>query len=117
MTQRSIIGYDFNDGGRADAGLIGTTGDCVIRAIAIATKRAYLPLYKELAGMTYLRQGIELAPGYIPNNLEGVYQNDYEPILTELGYTKTSGHAQPTYLEAYLAFGDCLVISLSLIHI
>jgi hypothetical protein len=30
-----------NDGGRADAGFRGETGDCVTRAIAIATGKPY----------------------------------------------------------------------------
>ena len=35
----------YNDGGRADAGFKGTTGDCVCRAIAIATERPYREVY------------------------------------------------------------------------
>lgn len=33
--------FQYNDGGRAEAGFKGTTGDCVCRAIAIATERPY----------------------------------------------------------------------------
>jgi len=35
----------YNDGGRAEAGFKGTTGDCVCRAIAIATERPYREVY------------------------------------------------------------------------
>lgn len=35
----------YNDGGRADAGYKGTAGDCVCRAIAIATERPYQEVY------------------------------------------------------------------------
>lgn len=38
----------YNDGGREAAGFRGTTGDCVCRAIAIATKRPYQEVYDEL---------------------------------------------------------------------
>lgn len=35
----------YDDGGRAAAGFKGTTGDCVCRAIAIATERPYKEVY------------------------------------------------------------------------
>ena len=37
--------FKFNDGGRADAGFKGTTGDCACRAMAIATERPYKEVY------------------------------------------------------------------------
>ena len=48
-------GFIFADGGRADAGYKGKTGDCVVRAVAIATgidyKTAYnLPALKVAGG-------------------------------------------------------------------
>ncbi len=44
--QVAPIGYQYNDGGRAAAGYKGTTGDCVCRAIAIATARPYQEIYE-----------------------------------------------------------------------
>jgi hypothetical protein len=44
--------FIFNDGGRAASGYKGMTGDCVVRAIAIATEQPYQVVYdalKELA--------------------------------------------------------------------
>lgn len=38
----------YDDGGRADAGYRGSAGDCVTRAIAIATERPYAEVYKAL---------------------------------------------------------------------
>lgn len=38
-----------NDGGRADAGFKGLTGDCVCRAIVIATGKPYTEVYEVLA--------------------------------------------------------------------
>lgn len=35
----------YNDGGRSEAGYKGMAGDCVCRAIAIATKRPYQEVY------------------------------------------------------------------------
>lgn len=37
--------FVFNDGGRAEAGFKGTTGDCCCRAIAIATGMPYKEVY------------------------------------------------------------------------
>lgn len=37
--------WTFNDGGRAEAGFKGKTGDCVCRAIAIAAERPYREVY------------------------------------------------------------------------
>ena len=40
--------FQWNDGGRAAAGFRGSTGDCVCRAIAIATGKPYIEIYNEL---------------------------------------------------------------------
>jgi hypothetical protein len=40
--------YQYNDGGREAAGFRGKTGDCVTRAIAIATKKPYREVYDDL---------------------------------------------------------------------
>lgn len=40
--------YVYNDGGRKAAGYKGKTGDCVTRAIAIATERPYQEVYDAL---------------------------------------------------------------------
>lgn len=37
--------FVYDDGGRAEAGFKGTAGDCVVRAIAIATERRYREIY------------------------------------------------------------------------
>ncbi len=40
--------YQYNDGGRADAGFKGETGDCVVRAIAIAAGLEYKDVYRAI---------------------------------------------------------------------
>ncbi len=40
--------FQFDDGGREAAGFKGGAGDCVVRAIAIASKLPYLQVYEEL---------------------------------------------------------------------
>jgi hypothetical protein len=42
------LNFQFNDGGRAAAGFSGSAGDCVVRAIAIATQLPYIQVYEEL---------------------------------------------------------------------
>ena len=44
----SIV-FNYNDGGRAAAGFSGTTGDCVTRAISIASGKPYKEVYERLA--------------------------------------------------------------------
>ncbi len=40
--------FVYNDGGRAEAGYKGTTGDCVCRAFAIATGKPYKTVYDDI---------------------------------------------------------------------
>lgn len=52
--------FQYNDGGRSAAGYQGHTGDCVCRAIAIATDQPYQKVYETLnaikAGMRQTRR-------------------------------------------------------------
>jgi len=43
------MNFIYNDGGRAAAGYKGHTGDCVTRAVAIASGRPYQEIYEALA--------------------------------------------------------------------
>ena len=45
-TRGNAMRYKYNDGGRRSAGFRGDTGDCVTRAIAIATEMPYCEVYK-----------------------------------------------------------------------
>lgn len=52
----------WHDGGRAGAGFVGSTGDCVVRAITIATGKAYREVYNAIyasAGKSP-RQGVAI---------------------------------------------------------
>ena len=49
------VPWTFDDGGRADAGYRGRTGDCVTRAIAIAAQMPYQQVY-ELVNTAALRE-------------------------------------------------------------
>lgn len=82
--------FIFNDGGRSAAGYKGFTGDCVVRAIAIATESDYQTIYKAL-GQT-AREYSEshrnrvaraiLKKGASPR--DGVHRQVYEKYITEV---------------------------------
>jgi hypothetical protein len=79
--------YVFDDGGRADAGFRGTTGDRVARAIANATQQPYRIVYDDL---NRLAQSERLTKRHRrgSNARLGVNRISYEEYLTEvLGYT------------------------------
>lgn len=42
------MNYQYNDGGRKEAGFVGDVGDCTVRAIAIATQQSYVQVYTDL---------------------------------------------------------------------
>jgi len=44
-----MTNFNRNDGGRSAAGFHGTTGDCVTRAVAIASGRPYQEVYDRLS--------------------------------------------------------------------
>ena len=44
-----MTSFTYNDGGRAEAGYKGRTGDCVTRAVAIAASLPYKEVYDRLA--------------------------------------------------------------------
>lgn len=49
--------FVYNDGGRANAGYTGMAGDCVVRAIAIATELPYQQVYDDLFEMNQNQRG------------------------------------------------------------
>ena len=111
-----MIGYKFNDGGRADAGFKGDAGDCVARAIAILLD---LP-YEEARVAVAEERAVEFdrlvkrgkrpsGPRYSAN--AGVPRNVTYKVFTKLGLTKVKlpKGPCPTYNEAWWRYGDCIV--------
>lgn len=75
----------YDDGGRAAAGWRATgVGDCVVRAIAIATELPYSTVYVELSARAKMA-GSKTTPR------NGVARDVYQPFLRDLGW-----HWQPT---------------------
>lgn len=77
--------FIYNDGGRAEAGFKGSAGDCVVRAIAIATGKPYLEIYNTLFLATRKQRGVR--GNGSPRN--GVSRKAYEPYLLSLGFQWT----------------------------
>jgi len=87
-----MILFEYNDGGRVDADYKGETGDCVTRAIAIASGKPYKEVYDELFARakeygrtrrTRAARAIQVK-GATPRN--GVNKDVYAPYLESLGF-------------------------------
>jgi hypothetical protein len=77
-----------DDGGRDAAGFKGTTGDCVVRAIAIATGVPYREVYDALNELAKReRPGRRVKRRSTSRN--GVYRKTYEKYLKSLGWVHT----------------------------
>lgn len=80
--------WAYDDGGRADAGFVGTTGDCVTRAIAIATGRDYLEVYDAINAHARSERPSKQRRGE-SSARTGVHRVTYEPYLLGLGWVWT----------------------------
>ena len=97
--------YVKTDGGRADAGYKGTTGDCGVRALAIASSKPYKEVYK-------LAFDVE---GESPRN--GLSRKAMRKILEMWGWKWTAkmgiGTGCTTHLKADELPRGTLILSLS----
>jgi hypothetical protein len=75
--------FIWNDGGRASSGFVGLTGDCVPRAIAIATGIAYREVYEKLGSAS------DKSPRF------GVRTDVAHAFLSERGWIRSQGLEQP----------------------
>lgn len=81
--------FQMNDGGRLEAGFTGKIqpGDCVCRAIAIATGKPYREVYDEINTRSEsARSGSRKARSSARN---GVFKELYKPMLAEWGWDWT----------------------------
>ena len=76
--------FNYNDGGRREAGYQGTTGDCVCRAIAIATDTSYQDVYGELNSVIGVMRQTKRVKG--SNARTGVWKNVYDEYLKQRGW-------------------------------
>lgn len=95
--------FQYNDGGRAAAGYKGSTGDCVVRAIAIATGKPYQTVYDEINALA-AKERITKRNKRRSNARNGVGRRTYEKYLVSLGWewhpTMTIGAGCTVHLRA-----------------
>ena len=73
----------YDDGGRAAAGYKGRAGDCVVRAIAIATQKPYQEIYDAINGLALAERARR---GRRYSARSGVGRTTYERYLRELSW-------------------------------
>lgn len=78
--------FTYDDGGRAAAGYKGTTGDCVCRAIAIASELPYQYVYDLLNGAGQTERQSKRRRGK-SNARTGIYKTTTRTVLAAMGWT------------------------------
>ena len=111
-----MLEFHYNDGERKDAGFRGMTGDCLFRAIAIATGLPYLDVYSNVSstmknhgyrasGNAYLQTRALRKPGMLP------VRAVQSLVLMDYGFAKVPlpPGPRPTYAQAFQQYGTCIV--------
>src|SRR6516164_7429242 len=75
--------FAYNDGGRAAASYKGRAGDCVVRAIAIATQKPYEEVYDAINAFALAER---VRRGRRSSARSGVGRTTYERYLKQLGW-------------------------------
>ena len=75
--------FIYNDGGRAAAGYKGRAGDCVVRAIAIATQKPYEEVYDAINALALTERA---RTGRRSSARSGVGRTTYERYLRHAGW-------------------------------
>jgi len=78
-----------DDGGRAEAGYKGTTGDCCVRAIAIVTGKPYQEVYDAINEVSKTERTGKRKRGK-SNARTGVYSKTARKYMESLGYEWTA---------------------------
>jgi len=90
--------YIQTDGGRANAGYKGSTGDCVIRAIAVATSKDYKDVYNDifesqkLYAETHNNKTSRGINKYGASPRRGVFKPVFRKYLEDMGWKYVSGN-------------------------
>jgi len=77
--------FQYNDGGRREAGFKGDTGDCVTRAIAIATELPYKEVYDAMNDLAKNAKITKRTPKKTSART-GMYRDDYQRFLESIGW-------------------------------
>lgn len=121
--QKPRMPFVADDGGRKDAGRRGETGDCVTRAIAIATERPYAEVYELINHQAKGEHGRRGKMGFLAatgrgsSARTGVYKDTYKSLLTLMGWTFTPTMGIGTGCRVHLRTGELpsgrLIVSVS----
>lgn len=108
--------FQFNDGGRKEAGYLGYTGDCVCRAIAIATGLPYQTVYDGINQTATIERTSKRRRGK-SHARTGVYKGTTHRYMVGLGWKWTPtmfiGSGCKVHLRAEELPKGRLVVSLS----
>jgi len=108
--------YVYDDGGRAAAGYKGETGDCVVRAIAIAAELPYQEIYDGINELALGERTGTRKRGKSNARL-GVYKGTIRKYMEALGWTWTPtmqiGSGCQVHLRADELPAGRLVVSVS----
>lgn len=111
-----MIGYIYDDGGRAAAGFKGTTGDCVCRAISIATERPYKEVYDLINELAKSERTGKRKRGK-SSARTGVYKDTIRKVMERLGWewvpTMQIGSGCKVHLDAEELPAGRLVVNVS----
>jgi hypothetical protein len=108
--------FVYNDGGRVEAGFKGEAGDCVTRAIAIATGKPYREVYDALNNLSARERRGKRKRG-VSNARTGVYKGTKRRYLESLGWrwvpTMAIGSGCTVHLRADELPAGRLIVALS----
>lgn len=108
--------WQQNDGGREAAGYKGQAGDCVTRAIAIATGKPYQEVYDALNGLAVNERKGKRKRGK-SSARNGVYRSTFAKYLLSLGWqwhpTMAIGQGCKVHLKADELPQGNLIVSVS----
>lgn len=85
LTNESQLNFNFDDGGRNDAGFKGRTSDCVVRSISIATGKPYKEVYDAL-NVLAKKERISKRKKKKSNSRTGVFRRTYQKYLESIGW-------------------------------
>ena len=101
--------FQFDDGGRGEAGYKGKTGDCVTRTIAIAAGKPYQEVYDALNSLAVSERKGKRKRG-ISSARTGVYRTSYEKYLLSLGWEWTPLMQIGQGCKVHLREGELLIV-------
>ena len=111
----SLLPYKRDDGGRAAAGFKGGTGDCLVRAMAIASGQPYREVYAHVAATYkvhgYKRTGNAYYMGRKSKRGQLTPKKAQDRALMDMGFTKVPllPGPRPTYTEVARVHGTAVV--------